>query len=77
MGAVMARISSRPQMVAAMIARTRETIMLNLAVTTAPTIDSAASLADCRLRSITLFRWLRPALQAGVSTSLISRSASL
>ncbi|MNT76135.1 hypothetical protein D3C72_2151020 [compost metagenome] len=72
MGAVMARISSKPQIAAAIIARTREMIMLTLAVTTASTIESAASSAECRLRSITLFRCLRPVIQAGVSTSPIN-----
>ncbi|MOA62703.1 hypothetical protein D3C78_1882010 [compost metagenome] len=71
----MARISKRPQMAAAMIARTREMIMLNLAVITALTMDSAAISADLRLCSITPFKCLRPAIQAGVSSLSINRRA--
>ncbi|MNP44305.1 hypothetical protein D3C76_1381600 [compost metagenome] len=72
----MARISSRPQMPAATIASSSDTTMLPLAVLTALTISLVAESADARLCSITSFRCLRPSTQAGVSTSMISRSAS-
>ncbi|MNH47975.1 hypothetical protein D3C79_1115000 [compost metagenome] len=42
MGAVMARISTSPQVVAAKMANSSEMTMLNLAVDTALTIDSVA-----------------------------------
>ncbi|MNE98332.1 hypothetical protein D3C80_1968310 [compost metagenome] len=75
-GRVMARISSSPQMPAATIASSSEIIMLPLAVLTALTMSWVAASAEARLFSITSFRCLRPSTQAGVSTSLISRSAS-
>ncbi|MNH41684.1 hypothetical protein D3C79_1032250 [compost metagenome] len=56
MGAVMARISNRPQIPAAMIASSSETIMLPLAVLTALTISLVSVSAEARLCSITSFR---------------------
>ncbi|MNJ04903.1 hypothetical protein D3C73_1658860 [compost metagenome] len=52
----MARISSRPQMPAATIANNSETIMLPLAVLTAPTISWLAASAASRLYSIIVLR---------------------
>ncbi|MCY1185239.1 hypothetical protein D9M73_260010 [compost metagenome] len=75
-GAVMARISTSPQRVAATMANNSETIMLNLAVATALTMESVALSAERRLRSITPFRCLRPLTQAGVNTSASRRWAS-
>ncbi|MNJ80279.1 hypothetical protein D3C77_785990 [compost metagenome] len=72
----MARISNRPQMPAATIASSSDTTMLPLAVPTALTISLVSTSAEIRLCSITSFSSLRPSIQAGVSTSVISRWAS-
>ncbi|MNE14619.1 hypothetical protein D3C80_1075050 [compost metagenome] len=75
-GAMMLRINNKPQMAAAMTATSKESPMLSLASATSETMASVASLVACRLCSITAFKCLRPAIQAGYSSSINSRSAS-